>query len=84
MVWCELECKQFNVMLRTNQLFTVLLQHERHHIQQLPYTFRINRYRIMKPALIVYLVDTKKKLARKENESKHAIKELKKQCAATF
>jgi hypothetical protein len=38
----------------------------------------------MKPALIVYLVSTKKKLARKEIESKHAIKELKKQYAATF
>jgi len=38
----------------------------------------------MKPALIVYLVNTKKKLARKEIESKHAITELKKQYAATF
>jgi hypothetical protein len=38
----------------------------------------------MKPALIVYLVNTKKKLARKDVESKHAIKELKKQYTATF
>jgi hypothetical protein len=38
----------------------------------------------MKPALIVYLVNAKKKMARKDVESKHAIKELKKQYAATF
>lgn len=35
-------------------------------------------------ALIVYLIDQKKKMARKDVESKHAIKELKKQPAATF
>jgi hypothetical protein len=38
----------------------------------------------MKPALIVYLVSTKKKMARKDVESKHAVTELKKQSAATF
>jgi len=35
-------------------------------------------------ALIVYLIDQKKKMARKDVESKHAIKELKKQPAAMF
>jgi hypothetical protein len=38
----------------------------------------------MNKALIVYLVDKRKKQARKDVESKHAIKELKKQSAATF
>ena len=38
----------------------------------------------MKKALIVYLVNQKKKQARKEIESKHAVAELKKQYAATF
>jgi hypothetical protein len=38
----------------------------------------------MNKALIVYLVDKRRKLARKDVESKHAIKELKKQSAATF
>ena len=38
----------------------------------------------MNKALIVYLVGQKKKMARKDVESKHAIKELKKQPAATF
>lgn len=38
----------------------------------------------MKQALIVYLVSQKKKRARQENESKHAIKELKKQAAVTL
>ena len=38
----------------------------------------------MNKALIVYLVDKKKKQARKEIESKHAVVELKKQYAATF
>jgi len=38
----------------------------------------------MNKALIVYLVDKKKKMARTDVESKHAIKELKKQSAATF
>ena len=35
-------------------------------------------------ALIVYLIDQKKKMARKDVESKHAMKELKKQPSATF
>jgi len=35
-------------------------------------------------ALIVYLIEQKKKKARLDIESKHAIKELKKQPAATF
>jgi len=35
-------------------------------------------------ALIVYLIDQKKKMARKDVESKRAVKELKKQPAATF
>ena len=38
----------------------------------------------MNKALIVYLVGQKKKMARKDVESKRAIKELKKQPAATF
>jgi len=38
----------------------------------------------MNKALIVYLVDQKKKTARKDIESKHAIKELKKQPTVTF
>jgi hypothetical protein len=38
----------------------------------------------MNQALIVYLVDKKKKITRKEVESKHAVEELKKQYAATF
>jgi hypothetical protein len=38
----------------------------------------------MNKALVVYLVDRKKKVARKDVESKHAIAELKKQSAATF
>jgi hypothetical protein len=38
----------------------------------------------MNKALIVYLVDKRKKLARKDVESKHAVTELKKQHAATF
>jgi len=38
----------------------------------------------MNQALIVYLVDKKKKTARKEIEFKHAIEALKKQYAATF
>jgi len=38
----------------------------------------------MNKALIVYLVDRKKKMARQDIESKHAIKELKKQPASTF
>ena len=38
----------------------------------------------MNKALIVYLVGQKKKMARKEVESKHAIKELEKQTTATF
>ncbi len=38
----------------------------------------------MNKALIVYLVDKRKKLARKDVESKHAVTELKKQSAATF
>ena len=38
----------------------------------------------MNQALIVYLVDQRKKLARKDVESKHATAELKKQSAATF
>jgi hypothetical protein len=38
----------------------------------------------MKPALIVYLVNNKKKLARKDIESKHALSELKKQTTVTF
>jgi len=38
----------------------------------------------MNKALIVYLVNQKKKIARKEIESKHAVNELKKQYAATF
>jgi hypothetical protein len=38
----------------------------------------------MNKALIVYLIDQKKKTARKDIESKRAIKELKKQPASTF
>ncbi len=38
----------------------------------------------MNNALIVYLIDRKKKMARKDVESKHAVTELKKQSAATF
>jgi hypothetical protein len=38
----------------------------------------------MNKALIVYLVNQKKKQARKDAESKHAVTELKKQSAATF
>jgi len=38
----------------------------------------------MNKALIVYLVSQKKKEARKDVESKHAIKELKKQPSVTF
>ena len=38
----------------------------------------------MNKALIVYLVDKKKKVARKDVESKHAIKQLEKQTTATF
>jgi len=38
----------------------------------------------MNKALIVYLFNQKKKEARKDIESKHAIKELKKQSTVTF
>jgi hypothetical protein len=38
----------------------------------------------MNKALIVYLVNRRKKLARKDVESKHAVTELRKQSAATF
>ena len=38
----------------------------------------------MNQALIVYLVGQKKKAARKDVESKHAVKELEKQATATF
>jgi len=38
----------------------------------------------MNKALIVYLVVQKKKTARKDIESKHALKELKKQPTVTF
>ena len=38
----------------------------------------------MNKALIVYLTAQKKKTARKDTESKHAIKELKKQPTVTF
>ena len=38
----------------------------------------------MNKALIIYLVERKKKEARKDVESKHAVTELKKQSAATF
>ena len=38
----------------------------------------------MNNALITYLIDKKKKAARKDVESKHAVSELKKQSAATF
>jgi len=38
----------------------------------------------MNQALIVYLVGQKKQAARKDVESKRAVKELKKQPAATF
>ena len=38
----------------------------------------------MNKALIVYLVDRKKKVARKDVESKHAVKQLEKQATATF
>ncbi len=38
----------------------------------------------MNKALIVYLVDKKKKVARKYVESKHAVKQLEKQTTATF
>lgn len=58
-----------------------------------PLNYRINlkRYIVsvstdteMKQALIVYLVSQKKKKARRDNESQHAIKELKKQAAVTL
>jgi hypothetical protein len=38
----------------------------------------------MKQALIVYLIDKKKKITRKETESKRAIKELEKHKAAIY
>ena len=38
----------------------------------------------MNKALIVYLLDKKKKVARKDVESKHAVKQLEKQTTATF
>jgi hypothetical protein len=38
----------------------------------------------MNKALIVYLVDKRKKQVRKNVESKHAVTALKKQSAATF
>jgi hypothetical protein len=38
----------------------------------------------MNKALIVYLIAQKKKTARKDTESKHAIRELKKQPTVTF
>ena len=38
----------------------------------------------MKKALIIYLIDKRKKMARKDNESLHAIKELEKQPTSTF
>lgn len=38
----------------------------------------------MNKALIVYLVNQKKKVARKDVESKHAVKQLEKQTTATF
>jgi hypothetical protein len=38
----------------------------------------------MNKALIVYLVNKKKKMTRSDVESKHAIKELQKQSVATF
>jgi hypothetical protein len=38
----------------------------------------------MNNALIVYLINKKKKAARKDIESKHAVTELKKQSSATF
>ena len=38
----------------------------------------------MNKALIVYLVDKRKKQARTDVESQHAVTELKKQSAATF
>jgi hypothetical protein len=38
----------------------------------------------MNKALIVYLVNQKKKQTRKDVESQHAVTELKKQSAATF
>jgi len=38
----------------------------------------------MSKALIVYLIDKRKKQARLDVESKHAVAELKKQSAATF
>lgn len=38
----------------------------------------------MNKTLIVYLVGQKKKVARKDVESKHAIKQLEKQTTATF
>jgi hypothetical protein len=38
----------------------------------------------MSKALIVYLIDKRKKQARLDMESKHAVAELKKQSAATF
>lgn len=38
----------------------------------------------MNHALIVYLVDQKKKMTRKDVESKRAIKELKKQTTSVF
>jgi hypothetical protein len=38
----------------------------------------------MNKALIVYLIDKRKKQTRKDVESKHAVKQLEKQATATF
>ena len=52
--------------------------------QHLLLSIRYWRSNEMNKALIVYLVNKRKKLARKDVESKHATAELKKQSAATF
>lgn len=61
-----------------------MLPHERHNKQQYLYTFRINRYRKMKPALLVYLASQKKKKIRQKNEYEHSVKELEKQAPVTI
>ena len=61
-----------------------MLPYELRHIQQYLYTFRINRYRKMTPAFLVYLVSQKKKKVRQKNEYEHSIKQLEKQAPMTI
>jgi hypothetical protein len=55
-----------------------VLRDELRHEQQYLYTFRINKYRKMTPAFLVYLVSQKKKKIRQKNEYEHSIKQLEK------